>query len=301
MSGRRDWQGYDAAPRRKAERGIKAQSQRGDIGGTWWSKRFVAVLESFNMGARLTRGRSYARTGQVMDLNIQPGCVMAKVQGSRATPYKVVIRLPVFSEAEWAKAEETMAGQALFLAQLLAGEMPRDIESAFQHASLSLFARGPRELTTDCSCPDYANPCKHIAATYYILAEAFDRDPFLIFQWRGRSREAIQERLAQFRERDASEGSQGRADPTLEPLVCDTFWTAGEVPQTPPSRDPRCDLLLRQLGPSPLKLMGRDVSEILAELVQTASREAQSLMETCAVISPSPLADFVPSPHLLDL
>ncbi len=280
MSSNWGWHGYDAAPRRKAERGIKAKSQRGAIGGTWWSKRFVAVLESFDMGARLTRGRSYARSGQVMDVEIQPGLVKAKVQGSRATPYKVEIRVPVFSEVEWGKAEASMAEQAIFLAQLLAGEMPRDIESAFRHAKLSLFPGGVRELKTECSCPDHANPCKHIAATYYILAEAFDEDPFLIFQWRGRGREALQERLARFREQDAPEASPQPDLAPLERLAFETFWTAGEVPKAPPTPDPRCGLLLRQLGPSPVKLMGREFADLLEELVRTASNEARALLES---------------------
>lgn len=272
------WEGYPTAPRRKAERGIKAKSQRGNIGETWWSKRFVAVLDSFRMGARLTRGRSYARSGQVMDLKIEPGLVKAKVQGSRATPYKVEIRVPVFSEAEWASVEEAMAGQAIFLAQLLAGEMPKDIEAAFQHAKLSLFPSGIQELKTECSCPDWANPCKHIAATYYILAEAFDQDPFLIFQWRGRGREDLRDRLARFRDVEAQEAAPETPPILMEPLALEAFWTAGEVPRPRPTADPRCDLLLRQLGPSPVQLMGQDFAGLLDDLVRTASREAQALL-----------------------
>jgi uncharacterized Zn finger protein len=274
-----DWNGYDAAPRRKAEGGIKARSQRGSIGETWWSKRFVSVLESFNMGARLTRGRSYARTGQVMALQISAGLVQAKVQGSRSTPYKVEIRIPVFSEAEWKGAEEAMAEQAIFLAQLLAGEMPKDIESAFRTAQLSLFPSRVRDLETDCSCPDWANPCKHIAATYYILAEAFDQDPFLLFQWRGRSREKLQDCLARFREAEAPERLPMEASAALEPLGTEGYWSAGAIPRSSPAQDARCDLLVHQLGPSPVNLMGRDFGDLLGELVRTASQEALSLLE----------------------
>lgn len=275
-----DWNGYDAAPRRKAEGGIKAKSQRGSIGATWWSKRFVSVLEAFNMGARLTRGRSYARSGQVMGLEIAPGLVKAKVQGSRSTPYKVAIRIPVFSEAEWLEAEEGMAAQAIFLAQLLAGEMPADIESAFRSAKLSLFPSRVQDLATDCSCPDWANPCKHIAATYYILAEAFDQDPFLLFQWRGRSRDKLQDRLARFRETEIPESMPVAAEDSLEPIGVEGFWTEGAIPRSRPSQDTRCDFLVRQLGPAPVTLMGRDFGDLLEELVRTASQEAVSLLES---------------------
>ena len=275
-----DWNGYETAPRRKAEGGITAKSQRGSIGETWWSKRFVSVLEAFNMGARLTRGRSYARSGQVMDLEISPGLVKAKVQGSRSTPYKVEIRIPVFSETEWLEAEEAMAGQAIFLAQLLAGEMPTDIESAFRSAKLSLFPSRVQDLETDCSCPDWANPCKHIAATYYILAEAFDQDPFLLFQWRGRGREKLQDRLARFREAEIPEPTSVVAEAILEPIGVEGFWIAGAIPRSRPTQDARCDVLVRQLGPSPVKLMGREFGNLLEELVRTAAQEALALLES---------------------
>jgi len=275
-----DWNGYDPAPRRQAKDGIKAKSQRGAIGATWWSSRFVAVLESFNMGERLGRGRSYARTGQVMGLEIGPGLVKAKVQGSRSAPYKVEIRIPVLGEAEWMRVEKAMAEQALFLAQLLAGEMPTEIESAFRAANLSLFPAGARELATECSCPDWANPCKHIAATYYILAEAFDQDPFLLFQWRGREPKKLQEQLAQFRTAEAVDAEPLATGMDWEPLGPERFWAAGAIPHPVPALSPRCDLLARQLGPSPVVLMGRDFADLLEELVTTAAKEARTLLES---------------------
>ncbi|HLO68939.1 MAG TPA: SWIM zinc finger family protein [Holophaga sp.] len=271
---------YDAppSPRREAKGGIKAKSQRGGIGETWWSRRFVSVLESFDMGARLTRGRAYARSGQVMDLKVRSGQVTAKVQGSRATPYKVTIRIPAFSEAEWISVQEAMAGQAIFLAQLLAGDMPHGIEEAFGAARLSLFPKGTRELETDCSCPDWANPCKHIAATYYILAEAFDRDPWLIFQWRGRSREQLQERLAGYRQAEAPASPESIPGRPVEDLSVHGFWARGEVPRPVPSTDSRWDVLLRQLGPAQVPLGGRGFEAVLAEILETAAREAHSLV-----------------------
>ena len=262
------------SPRREAKAGIKARSQRGDIGETWWSRRFVSILESFDMGARLTRGRSYARSGQVMDLQVRAGLVTAKVQGSRPTPYKVAIRLPAFSEAEWILAQEAMGGQAIFLAQLLAGDMPTSIEEAFQAARLSLFPQGTRELQTDCSCPDWANPCKHIAATYYILAEAFDQDPWLIFQWRGRTRDQIQERLAVHRQAEAPSVQKSAPDLPVEKLVPEGFWFRGDCPRPQPSRGLRWDTLLRQLGPAKTELGGRGIEDVLAEILETASKEA---------------------------
>lgn len=176
--------------------GIKAKSKRGAFGENWWSKRWIAVLESFNLGARLTRGRRYARQGQVIAIDIDSGQVKASVQGSRKRPYRVVIRLSPFSETQWGKVISCLISQPLLVASLLAGEMPGNIEDVFEEAGLSLFPKKTMDLETDCSCPDWSNPCKHIAAVYYLLGEEFDRNPFLIFKLRGLQRDELMTMLA---------------------------------------------------------------------------------------------------------
>ncbi len=176
---------------RAAKGGIKAQSKGGRFGESWWARRWIAVLEGFNIGARLQRGRSYARRGQVLSVTIAKGKVSAKVQGSRPTPYQVQIKVPALSRAEWKRVAESLGAKALFVAKLLAGEMPQDIEEAFRAADLSLFPGRSQDLETECSCPDWSNPCKHIAAVYYLLGEEFDRDPFLIFRLRGMERDEL--------------------------------------------------------------------------------------------------------------
>ncbi len=185
------WDYYERRPAKPVKNGLKTKSERGTIGETWWSKRWIAVLESFDLGARLTRGRSYARKGQVVSIDIANGVVKAKVQGSAPRPYNVTIKLKPLSDADWDKVTDAMSAQAIFAAKLLAGEMPTNIEEAFSAAHVSLFPTRVGDLETDCSCPDWSNPCKHIAAVYYILAEQFDEDPFLIFKLRGRTKEQI--------------------------------------------------------------------------------------------------------------
>lgn len=176
---------------REAKGGIKAQSKRGTFGESWWARRWIAVLESFNIGARLGRGRSYARRGQVLSIKIDKGKVSAKVQGSRPKPYDVKLQVKTLSASDWQKLTKVLSRQAIFSAKLLMGEMPLDIEKVFKEAALSLFPDKLKDLKTDCSCPDWSNPCKHIAAVYYLLAEEFDRDPFLIFKLRGINREEL--------------------------------------------------------------------------------------------------------------
>jgi len=176
---------------RAVEGGLKARSTRGAIAQTWWSGRFIAVLESIIVGGRLERGRNYARRGQVISLDVAAGMVGALVQGSRVQPYRVRIGLDAFGQPEWAAAERALAGSAWYSAKLLAGEMPEDIEDVFAGLGLALFPASARELSMYCSCPDWEVPCKHIAAVFYLLAEAFDDDPFSILAWRGRDREAL--------------------------------------------------------------------------------------------------------------
>jgi uncharacterized Zn finger protein len=249
---------YTPSRPRRAEGGIKSQSKRGEFGASWWAKRWIKVLESFNIGARLARGRSYARSGQVLSIAVDKGRVTAKVQGSRPTPYNVAIQVKTLSETEWSKVLDALGQQALFAAKLLAGEMPQDIEPVFQEVGLSLFPARRGDLTTSCSCPDSSNPCKHIAATYYLLGEEFDRDPFLIFTLRGLSRDALMTRLEATGSRSAETDKSPAASPRApEPLSAEiaAFWEGSAGPIEDPCgvveipREPSG--LLRRLGGFP--------------------------------------------------
>ncbi|MCB8977600.1 MAG: hypothetical protein H6657_09285 [Ardenticatenaceae bacterium] len=183
---------YDFKPTKPIEtdKGIKAKSKQGDFVKNWWASRWLAAMERVIDRGRLQRGRSYARKGQVLSLQESKGQIKAKVQGSQRTPYKVTISLTPLSEKDWEKVIAALAERPYFVAQLLAGEMPQEIEEAFQAAKLDLFP-GRRELIQECSCPDPAGVCKHLAAVHYILAERFDEDPFLLFRLRGKVQEEI--------------------------------------------------------------------------------------------------------------
>lgn len=189
------WRYHTPKPAREVKGGIKAQSRRGAFATSWWGQRWIKVLESFEIGERLTRGRTYARKGQVVDIEIEKGAVRAAVQGSRSRPYQVMVRFRPLSRSQWYQVAKALAGRFITLAKLLAGEMSEDIEEVFQSAKLSLLPHRLRDLETDCSCPDWSNPCKHTAAVFYLLAEEFDRDPFLLFKLRGLTREELFELL----------------------------------------------------------------------------------------------------------
>ncbi|MFD2763404.1 SWIM zinc finger family protein [Micromonospora eburnea] len=198
-------------PPRRVEGGLRARSTRGAIGRSWWSRRFLEVLESFALGTRLTRGRAYARRGQVLRLDVAPGLVTADVQGSRPAPYPVRIGLAAYPDEVWERIEADLAGQAFFSARLLAGDLPAELEELFAAAGAPLFPTDVAELEQHCGCPDFAVPCKHLAASFYLLAEAFDADPFQLLHWRGRSRAELLTRLRTLRGAGAPAGGSAVA------------------------------------------------------------------------------------------
>lgn len=270
------------------ENGLRARTARGAIGSSWWSRRFLDVLESFAVGGRLTRGRAYARKGQVISLEIAPGMVRSSVQGSRATPYRVSIGLPPFPERVWAKAEIALSEQALPSAKLLAGEVPPELEEIFARAGAPLFPTGIDDLDQRCSCPDGEVPCKHLAATFYLLAEAFDDDPFLILRWRGRDREGLLARLRELRSGssaqnvgaagtltpDAAGAALALADLQAEPVPVDRFWSPpAPLPARPPTMAVDVDLLLRQLPAPSVALGGQALVETLRPLYRQLGHE----------------------------
>jgi uncharacterized Zn finger protein len=267
---------HEAGPPRRVEGGIKARSQRGAIGEQWWSRRFVEVLESFGMSGRLARGRNYARRGQVLEFQLTQGKVSARVQGSRAAPYRVRIGVLPLTTAQWKRVTETLGAQALFRAKLLAGEMPPEIEDVFAECGTPLFPRSARDLELSCSCPDWEVPCKHLAAVCYVLAEKFDDDPFAMLAWRGRDRAEL---LGALRRQPAARAGATAAPPGADPVplvsapaaplaqCVDRFWSPAmsrarlrAVQATPPAPP---DLLMRSFEPPDVPVRGKDLATLL--------------------------------------
>jgi uncharacterized Zn finger protein len=266
-----NWWEFGPSRPLQVEGGIRARSRRGAIGEQWWSRRFIDVLESFGMTGRLARGRNYARRGQVLGVRISCGYVTAQVQGSRPNPYRVRIQVTPLTTPQWRRVEQALAAQALFRARLLAGEMPREIEQVFADCGTPLFPRSARDLSMSCTCPDWEVPCKHLAAVCYVLAEAFDADPFGILAWRGRSRDDLLAalRLAR-RENDGQDGA-GRPliDVTDRPLAecMADFWSPGmsaaRLRALPPAPATAPDLLLRTFEPPAVQIRGTDLLTLL--------------------------------------
>jgi uncharacterized Zn finger protein len=248
---------FDFEPTRPIEtdEGIKAHSKRGAFAKNWWATRWIEAMERLVDSGRLSRGRRYARKGQVLSIEEKKDGVQARVQGSRRTPYKVTIQVMPLKDTQWEKVIDVLADQALFTAQLLAGEMPNDIDQVFEAAGTSLFPARSGDLITECSCPDWSNPCKHVAATHYILGERFDEDPFLLFRLRGRSQEQILQGLRQRRAGQESDEEEDEIE-VIVPLeeTLERFWDVGEALDAFPVsiRHPAIEMpLLKRLGEPP--------------------------------------------------
>ncbi|MDR2521519.1 MAG: SWIM zinc finger family protein, partial [Spirochaetaceae bacterium] len=156
---------------------------KGRYGVTPWGAWFIEVLDSYLMGARLDRGRSYANTGKVFSLELRACKAVAKVAGNYDPFYRVVIEFAPLKEAE--TVYRMIADDPVLLSHIAAGELPQTFLQKLQKAGIDLIPRRWRDMRRSCTCPDYGDPCKHMAALYYVIAREIDADPAVLFRLRG--------------------------------------------------------------------------------------------------------------------
>ncbi len=254
----------------------------------WWVEQWLALLDSYRFKKRLERARVYAREGNVLSIEFKDQKVFARVQGTDPEPYQVSIWLENFTDEEWQYVVETMSEKAIFSAKLLAGEMPTNIEKVFTANGLNLFPFKLDDVRSRCSCPDKANPCKHIGAVYYLLADRFGEDPFVLFQLRGRSKEQILEMLRQFRSRGAEEQENKEKTASSRsqyPLKIEEFWQydrpleSSLVVIVPP---PSSETVLDVLGTIPL---ANDATENAESKTDSAKEVMQYLDSVYKAVS----------------
>jgi uncharacterized Zn finger protein len=263
-------------------------------GTTWWGRRWIEALEQVLRGdaGRLARGKTYARAGRTHDLVVSGGTITARVTGTRPTPYAVSIQLAQLPDDVWQRAIDGLASKAQFAAVLLGGQMPEAIDEVFRAAGSSLFPEQRSDLVTACSCPDSGDPCKHVAATHYLLGEALDGDPFLLFELRGRSKARV---LAGIREARAGSssaeqpgaGAEGRAASSAAvPRVTLAAVAEGDYDRPRAAwpllefsfEAPRSSAaVLRQLGAPGAWRAEASPAELLAPLVQRAADAARRI------------------------
>jgi uncharacterized Zn finger protein len=210
---------------------------------TWWGKRFIEALEDFTDSARLGRGRSYARNGKIKEHQINGGKITAKVRGSvnpyfgvyKEPLYKTTIEIAAIAPGDWSKVISRLGSKASLISKLLMNEVPDNIEETFAELKLHLLPNSHEDFETKCSCPDWENPCKHIAGVYYLVASELDQDPFLLFELRGISRTKLQEELARSPLGKALSSALNSEE--IAPVPVDSYYTQPKkiVPTAPSS------------------------------------------------------------------
>ncbi len=220
-------------------------------GGTdrrWWSEQWLDLINSYRFKKRLERGWKYAREGHVLWIRFQDQTVLSQVQGTEVEPYQVSIWLDVLSDEDWDYIIASLSQRAVFSAKLLAGEMPHNIEDAFSANGKRLFPFNLSEVRSRCSCPDKANPCKHVSALYYLMGDRFSEDPFVLFQLRGRTREQI---LAALREKRGVEAGATALPPAPPPATDPGRFWGYDAPL-----DPSLVVIVPSGGETPLDRLG---------------------------------------------
>jgi uncharacterized Zn finger protein len=242
----------------------------------WWAQRWLDLLDSYRFKKRLERARTYSRQGNVLSIKFQGAKVTAEVQGTEVEPYQVALSLESFTEEQWSYVIETMSHRAFFAAKLLAGEMPQNIEEVFTANGVSLFPFSLSDIRSKCSCPDKANPCKHIGAVYYQLGDRFSEDPFVLFQLRGSSKDQIIAALRQLRTNNNIEETTeipNNLIPTANTPNIAQFWHYDRpldpnlVVIAPPVSN---ESILDILGPIPLSIDGTGNSNFDATVSEAA-------------------------------
>lgn len=266
------------------------------INRQWWVEKWLELLDSYRYKKRLERGRNYAREGNILNVEFKQSQLIADVQGTEEKPYRVTLSLDAFSDEDWGYVISTMSEKAILAAQLLVGEMPSEIEQVFIKNGLSLFPFNLTDVKSRCTCPDKANPCKHIAAIYYQLGDRFSEDPFIIFQLRGRNKEQILEALRVARSHQLSGKTlqpevlgkiksppkrKANINKTSAPLSIDNFWEYEEALDSSlvvivPSTENRT--ILEVLGAIPLPYNdSQAVMQYLTQVYNTVPKELSTV------------------------
>lgn len=244
----------------------------------WWGQAFLAGIEKITDPGRLSRGRSYANGKKVKSFEIDCGHVTATVRGS-VNPYYGVYSEPLYeteiefkmlSRSQWASIIAVMASKVSTLSQLLIGEIPENIEENFESLGLTLLPSKRGDFKSQCSCPDYGNPCKHVAGVYYLVAAELDRDPLKLFELRGLTREDLHTELAKTSlgmalaqelttEQEAPDVAEGlytvpKMVPVKKGVALKSFWQGGkrlpaEVERAQPTNVPA--ILVKKQGDFP--------------------------------------------------
>nr|WP_319490631.1 SWIM zinc finger family protein [uncultured Desulfobacter sp.] len=250
--------------RAKAEKKLKALKKKNPdiqpvvlegqaLAKNWWGKAWNNNLERYaDYANRIGRGRSYVRHGAVLDLQIQPGKVSGLVMGSASTPYRVTITIKPIPPKQWQEIKNQCRGKMDSIKQLMAGKFPKALEDLFTQKGKGLFP-SPKEIELDCSCPDWAVMCKHVAAVLYGIGARLDQDPGLFFILRKAKindlvAETVQESKKELLDRSGKKSS--RIIDEKDQNLSDMFGIDLGMEESPPSSP---QVMTKPAGKAPAK------------------------------------------------
>ncbi|MDR0403704.1 MAG: DEAD/DEAH box helicase family protein [Treponema sp.] len=291
---------------------------KGRYGITPWGSWFIDVLDGYKMGARLDRGRTYANTGRVLSLEFDAGRAVAKVEGNYRPFYRVEIGFPPLAEKE--NVYRMIEGDPALLARIAAGELPEEFLRKLKAKGIALIPRRWREMKRSCNCPDDGDPCKHMAALYYIIAREIDSDPHVLFRLRGMDlaarfgKAALRRIMPPFtvvpapeqRKKKTARASADQVSANRDPVNAAGAASA-ETAVSPAGLEeiPWCGELIISLLPSEPPFSGRDFSLVLAEFYhrcahdrpwERAGKTAESAEQTEHRFSRSAWSVLCPNP-----
>jgi len=151
------------------------------FGKTWWGQQWLNSLANIDFSNRLPRGSTYARNGSVSTINIEENHIKAKVRGSRPKPYDVTVIISPFLEGQVVKLVRAIGSKPVIVSKLLNRELDAEILKIAERLGLKVFPKQWTDFKMQCSCPDWAVPCKHLAAVIYKISAEIDNNPFLVF------------------------------------------------------------------------------------------------------------------------
>jgi uncharacterized Zn finger protein len=266
---------------------FQLKSQRGPVGSEWWGEEFIDLMEEVGDVARLSRGRTYARQGQIRSFSFTGDGIEATIVGSQI--YRATITFPQYNPDEKKLILEWLKSQPVWMSHLLSGELVEEFADTVREKSDVDIIPDYERMTVRCTCPDYSDPCKHAAAAYYYLGECIDKDPFLLFSLRGFAKEELLNEFRRTRQKSRSDvdgTSNDRKD------LIKTYYEMQLPLETPapvfPDEIEKHGAYIAEWGKTDVKLPRRDVSLWLTDAYPFASAFSYSILRQIVTI----LSDF---------
>ena len=260
---------------------FRLKSQRGGVGSEWWGEEFIDLMEDVGDVGRLSRGRSYARQGQIRSFLFTEDGIEATIIGSQT--YHVTITFPQYTSDEKKIILDWLKAQPVWMSCLFAGKLLEEFADTVREKSEVNIIPGYEQMAVQCTCPDYSEPCKHAAAAYYYLGECIDSDPFLLFSLRGLTKEDILREFRKTRLKNRGDGDNTTSDKKdILKTYYEIQFPLEKLALTLPNEPKKTAKHLLEWGKAEVKLQRRDIVSWLADVYPSTSSFSRSIMSQLA-------------------